>query len=445
MIRLFLSYRRSDTRKVIKRIYNHLRRVFGKHVFIDVQSIKLGVDFRIALRQSILEAHVVVVVIGNDWVNVRDEQGNLRLFNPNDPVRFEIEQALARGEEDCRVVPLLINTAMPKAEQLPPSLRPLIYRHGGQVVRDDPEFEADMRRFAKTLYREMQAFSQGAGRQSSSLNYGSTDELSDILVNSPMPDLEDTRPWDGELGSGGGQWMSPVVVLKDTPQLEWSLVPPNRVQVQGRWYSIPQFSIATTPLTNAQYAAFLRAKDGYCKADWWNFSPAARYWRMEHPNPTPSPFEDEDDLPRVMLSWFDAMAYARWLSQRLKRRIVLPTEQYWQSAALGYRSEGFAWGEQFDPLRACFGGVHQRPSSVYAYRQGASACGALQMCGNVWELCANDFVALNDYNESADCQWRSVRGGAWDSMALELLAHYRQAISPDIMADNVGVRLACLD
>jgi PDZ domain-containing protein len=74
----------------------------------------------------VAECDVVLVVIGPNWLGVKDESGGRRLDNPDDFVVIEIAAALAR---DIRVIPVLVDGArMPKASELPDSLKPLARR-----------------------------------------------------------------------------------------------------------------------------------------------------------------------------------------------------------------------------------------------------------------------------------------------------------------------------
>jgi hypothetical protein len=106
-----------------------------------VDNIPLGVDYRRVLTDAVAQSDVMLVVIGRQWLRVADERGHRRLDNPGDPVRIEVEAALARG---IPVIPVLVQDApMPQERELPPSLAPLAYRQG-VVVRGDPFFHRDM-------------------------------------------------------------------------------------------------------------------------------------------------------------------------------------------------------------------------------------------------------------------------------------------------------------
>jgi hypothetical protein len=123
-----------------------LRTLFGENVFMDVDAIPLGMDFRDVLRVAVRNANVMLVLIGRNWLT-SDREGRRKLDDPNDFVRMEIEYAL---REDISVVPVLIDDAtMPKPEQLPASLRRLLtYRS----TRFSPRsLESDFQQLQKFL------------------------------------------------------------------------------------------------------------------------------------------------------------------------------------------------------------------------------------------------------------------------------------------------------
>jgi len=145
---IFLSYRRSDSQDVAGRIHDRLIQHFGSaHVFKDVDSIPLGVDFRRYVGDQIGRCDVLLAVIGPDWLAACDEHGR-RLEDPRDLVRVEIASALKR---DIPVVPVLVGGAtMPSEQALPEELRDLSFRNG-IPVRPDPDFHTDVSRLIEGL------------------------------------------------------------------------------------------------------------------------------------------------------------------------------------------------------------------------------------------------------------------------------------------------------
>lgn len=144
MPRIFISYRRADSQTVTDRLYERLAREFGfTNVFRDIFSIHRGQDFKSAIEQELRRCKVVLVIIGRQWLTVKDQEtGRPRLFEPDDVVRQEVKSAL--GNSRIRVIPVLVEDAQPPAaEQLPPDLRDLATRNMARV-RNDPDFNNDV-------------------------------------------------------------------------------------------------------------------------------------------------------------------------------------------------------------------------------------------------------------------------------------------------------------
>jgi formylglycine-generating enzyme required for sulfatase activity len=153
MSKLFISYRRDDSADVTGRLHDRLKSRFGSEaVFLDVDAIPLGVDFRKSLTDAVNQCDVLLAVIGDHWLDASFPDGprkdTRRLDDDEDYVRIEIEAALARG---IPVVPLLVGqTAMPRAADLPEGLKELAYRNAA-IVRSGPDFQGQMDRLIRGL------------------------------------------------------------------------------------------------------------------------------------------------------------------------------------------------------------------------------------------------------------------------------------------------------
>jgi len=147
MSSVFISYRREITAGEARALFNELLGKLGENsVFMDVDSIALGRDFRGALQKTLESCDLMLVLIGKDWADVKDEEGRPRLQNPGDFVRLEIEAALKR---DIVVTPILVQGAhMPAPEQLPAEIRDLVYRNGFELSHN--RWESD---FAEMIRR----------------------------------------------------------------------------------------------------------------------------------------------------------------------------------------------------------------------------------------------------------------------------------------------------
>jgi hypothetical protein len=149
--RIFISYRRQDSQGSAGRLYDRLRERFGDGtIFRDVDTIGAGADFVKDIHDAIEHSDIVIVVIGNKWLAVGDEKGNLRIHDPDDFVRLELATALAK---DKRVIPALVDDAiMPDAEILPEDLRSLAFRNAVHIRNDS--FDDDVNRLLRHLYED---------------------------------------------------------------------------------------------------------------------------------------------------------------------------------------------------------------------------------------------------------------------------------------------------
>jgi TIR domain len=130
---IFISYRRSDAEGEAGRLGDDLAHEFGSDsVFMDVDAIQPGRDFRKAIDESIASCGVLLAVIGVGWLTAKDPSGQLRLQDDGDWVRLETASALKR---DIPVIPVLVRGAkMPRPEELPPDLKELAYRNGVELT-----------------------------------------------------------------------------------------------------------------------------------------------------------------------------------------------------------------------------------------------------------------------------------------------------------------------
>ena len=147
---VFICYRRRDSQYITGRICDRLKENFSKEaIFMDVDSIPLGVNFRHHLNQQIKSCKVALAVIGEQWLSIADEAtGRPRLKNRQDHVRIEIETTLRL---QVPLIPILVQGAsMPQKSELPTTLKDLPEQNG-IAVRPDPDFHRDMDRLIKGI------------------------------------------------------------------------------------------------------------------------------------------------------------------------------------------------------------------------------------------------------------------------------------------------------
>jgi formylglycine-generating enzyme required for sulfatase activity len=230
-------------------------------------------------------------------------------------------------------------------------------------------------------------------------------------------------------------------------------------------------------VTNAQFDAFV-ADGGYQDAQWLEqcWTKAGRRWleqgKIRGPERYRSPF-DLPNHPVVGVSWYEALAFCRWLTAKLQERsspqwlwcqgdieewlprpqrltVHLPTEAEWEKASRGTDKWRYPWGDDFDPAKCNVGesGIGST-SAVGIFPAGDSPYGCADMSGNVWEWCSSKWVG--DYKrydqgvaEREDPEGerpRVVRGGSWFLDRGLARCACRYWFVPGYRADLVGFRV----
>ncbi|NIA30537.1 MAG: SUMF1/EgtB/PvdO family nonheme iron enzyme, partial [Actinobacteria bacterium] len=213
-------------------------------------------------------------------------------------------------------------------------------------------------------------------------------------------------------------------------------------------YWLARFSI-----TNAQFEAFVKAEDGYSNNEWW--TKAGLRWRGERTEP------DKQggafvlpNHPVVNVGWYEAHAFTRWLTFRLRQKhilssdwiIRLPTEAEWEKAARGglnvpmqpvcqkmsalafdtdvrmkeneNAKRKYPWGDDMNANRLNYAETHVgNTSAVRCFPDGKSPYGCEEMSGNAREWCLTkwrreDYKSKADNDEKGNSR-RVVRGGSF--------------------------------
>jgi uncharacterized membrane protein YeaQ/YmgE (transglycosylase-associated protein family) len=153
--RIFISYRREGDAALAGRIADLLGPEFGPdNVFMDVDAIRLGVDFVEVINEEVAKCDVLLAVIGRNWLDARNEAGQRLLDAPVDFVRIEIAAALKR---QIPVIPILVDgTKIPPADRLPEELKELERRNALDLR--NASFRADMDRLVRELKPPESAF-----------------------------------------------------------------------------------------------------------------------------------------------------------------------------------------------------------------------------------------------------------------------------------------------
>ncbi len=221
------------------------------------------------------------------------------------------------------------------------------------------------------------------------------------------------------------------------PDIVWIDIPAGEITLEtGDHFHVPRFRIARYPITWIQYRAFADAEDGYRNEAWWQdlekqSEPGRLLWAFAN-------------YPAINVSWYDAVAFCRWLSAKSKLNIRLPIEWEWQWAAVGATQQDYPWAGEWNPARANYDGVGiGRIVAAGMYPLSYSPFGVDDMAGNTWEWCLNYYDLPQDVAIKTDDKSRVVRGGSWFILPDGVRAAARDGDHPVGRYNSVGFRILC--
>lgn len=243
---------------------------------------------------------------------------------------------------------------------------------------------------------------------------------------------------------------APLTVKEVLPMLQWCDIPHGTVTVSSivgadedfgeMTVQVDNFVMSKFPVTNAQFAIFARAEDGYKNSRWWTFSEHAQRWFKLAKGVAEARFSGERH-PRENVNWYEAMAFASWLGSLLKMKVTLPTVAQWQRAAQGNDDRYFPWGDEYNEehCNTLETGL-KMTTPVNRYHQGASPYGVYDMAGNIWEWTLNTAAAAEDGRDHR----RAVAGGSYVSPCDRAQTSFRYYLDPRVRYSSIGIRLVGL-
>ncbi len=216
------------------------------------------------------------------------------------------------------------------------------------------------------------------------------------------------------------------------------------------------FAVGRTDVTVAEYGAFLaqthRAVPAACTVD------LGGIWRVDQPGYSvlrPG-YAQQPDFPAACVSWDDAQAYTRFLSQRTGQRYRLLHEAEWEYAARGGTETARWWGDgraglcrhangadrSFDKAMPGDKEANRQCDDGYAFASPVHAFppnpfGLYDMIGNLWQW-TEDCVAAEP---GGRCARRAIRGGSWHNYPVALRAANRFALPPAMRSSSLGFRV----
>ncbi len=239
--------------------------------------------------------------------------------------------------------------------------------------------------------------------------------------------------------------------ITDRNVLRWA-----RQTEHAQELALPAYAVSKHPITVRDYRLFVDA-GGYHIQRYWT----AEGWEhrrrgtWEYPlDWSLVPGEDIERMPVVGISWYEADAFCRWLSEQTGTVFTLPGEAEWEKAARGSDGFIFPWGNEWQSgrcntidahIEADERANHHRqvePVGLYS-PDGDSVYGVSDMSGNVWEWCADVFQMVYDPERvpnPSDRDLRVVRGGAYYMNRHVARAAYRHKLAAFSRLRYVGFR-----
>lgn len=194
--------------------------------------------------------------------------------------------------------------------------------------------------------------------------------------------------------------------------------------------------------------------------DEWDFAQADKDWRRITGIKPRKPDDQgwgRGGWPVIDVSWNDAQAYAKWLSQKAGKAYRLLSEAEWEYVARAGTTTPFWWGDTITPTQANYNGnyVYEGGGKKGEYRKKTmpvrsfdpNPWGLYQVHGNVWEWC-KDGLRTYEAAPAADPVGplvgarRALRGGSWVDDARDVRAARRDAFGRGIRSDFIGFRCA---
>jgi len=438
MVRVFISYRREDTRHLSARVYEQIEPAFGESVFFDVDTLPryAGMSFPNIIRNTVPQCQIFLAIIGPQWGRLMKQ----RLNDADDFVQIEI--GLALETPDVRVIPVLVDGAtMPLADELPPRLRGLLKRQA-IVLPNDPHFRNAVRDLARNL-----------------ASVGATPVPQAVASDAQERRSEGSRV--AARSRPGAVWREAIPGLHESASPEMVTIPPGRILIgspptEERWTGYdgreePQhevridytFALGKYAITFAEWDAAIAAGAKLEK-------PGDQGW-------------DRDRRPVINVNWNDAKAYIAWLNDKLglegrRDAYRLPSEAEWEYACRAGTTTPFSFGATISTAQANYDGFWSYGAGKKGEKRGqttpvgsfsANAFGLHDMHGNVWEWCedtweANYVGAPTDGSAwlTGDASFRVLRGGSWSREPRILRSAYRNKNNPSLRSGSVGFRVA---
>ena len=179
------------------------------------------------------------------------------------------------------------------------------------------------------------------------------------------------------------------------------------------------FAISVYEAKAAEFRLYCRATGSRCPAEPWS----------------------DDEMPVVDVSWYEAVAYGKWLTEQSGQLYRLPTEEEWEYSARAGTTTEYPFGDKLLPAQARFSSItnYESPLPASDRTTQRNEFGLWHVIGNVREWVDADWTSITDASGEADM--KVVRGGSYASDDDELKSSARRGMPTNEQDSRTGFRL----
>ncbi|MCP5245590.1 MAG: SUMF1/EgtB/PvdO family nonheme iron enzyme [Burkholderiales bacterium] len=459
MSAIFINYRREDSEAYAGRIYDRLKVHFGSEkIFKDIEHIAPGDIFAEVIQEKLDTVKVALVLIGKDWLDTRDKNGQRRLDDPDDWVRLEIATLLSRN---IRIIPIQVGGAvLPEIEELPEPIVALRKRSALEI--SGARFDDDIVKLIKVLEIKegikalpkpkkansnayilagglfaaviavvvvMRTFLDNPINQMTNGGdeFVHSDEGDNVTVNADIfhgnGDIN-VRDTDISTIKSEGithekyQYASKIQETETYAKLNQDQSPfrdcsvcPEMVKLEFEPFHMGSNTgnHNESPMRKVNLSGQFALSINEVTWSEWNLCVADGYCSQL------SAEQSDSKKPVSGVSWKEANSYTRWLSYKTNYTYRLPSEVEWEFAA----------------------------------RTDDDSSGLQHMIGNVWEWVADcglpyegEVQTTSPVKDPEGCVQRVLRGGSWKNNLMEVTASSRKIVPLTARASDYGFRVA---
>lgn len=426
LLQVFLCHSSND-KPTVRELYRQLSAEGWLDVWLDEEKLYPGQDWNLEIEKAVEAADAILVCLSNNSIT---KEGYVQR-----ELRIVLDYADYKPEGTLYLIPIRLEDCEP-----PRRLRPWQYADYFEKDRD--------RAYQRLLVSlQMRANSLGISTETPQVKPVSENPKRETVVPStekpaqekpkveskskPVEPASKYTPGGHAIYTFGGIESVKVPAGKflmgsadKDKNADDNEKPQHTVDLPHEYY------IGRFPVTNEQYAAYIKAKG------------------IKHPV---SGWEKKRDHPVVDVSWNDAMAYCAWLDELLKGklpsglRVRMPSEAEWEKAARGEKGLIYPWGDTFDETKCnTVEGGKGDTTPVGAYSpQGDSPYGCADMSGNVWEWTHSLYkpypYQVNDGREDVKTSSnRVLRGGSFNYNHGNARCAYRNDYPIDNLYLSIG-------